>query len=127
LPRGLRIKEPHSPNTLYLSLLRTPWYKETIGRMKTNWIGIRMSPPLLLHVALMVDLKPEKKESERANIVKDKGYHDQKKITKYIAWDMREEFNKKQHEQQGDDQQHFVEQQKGIEQNQGTQQQQQQQ
>jgi hypothetical protein len=63
LPHGLRIREPHSPNTLQLSLLRTPWYKETLRRMRTNWIGIRMSPPLLLPVAPMADLKPEKGRS----------------------------------------------------------------
>jgi hypothetical protein len=58
--------------------------------------------------------------------VKDKGYHDQQVVTKYIAWDMREEFNKQQQEQQenvdrqqGNEQLHYVEQQQGIEQQQG--------
>jgi hypothetical protein len=56
---------------LELALFKTPWYKETVRRMRTNWIGI------LLLVALMVDLKSKKEEVEWANIVKDKGCHDQ--------------------------------------------------
>jgi hypothetical protein len=58
--------------------------------MRTNWIGIQMIPPPLLHVAPMANLKPKKEEAEWANIVKDKGYHDQQVVTKYIDWDMRE-------------------------------------
>jgi hypothetical protein len=54
LPHGLRIREPHSPNTLHLSLLITPWYKETLKIMKTNWIWLRISPPLLLPIDPMV-------------------------------------------------------------------------
>jgi hypothetical protein len=84
-PYGLRIREPHSPNTSQISLLITPWYKETLRRMITNWIGIRMSPPLLLPVAPMASLKPKNEEAEWANIVKDKGYHDQQVVTKYIG------------------------------------------
>jgi hypothetical protein len=109
LPYDLRIREPHSPNTLQLSLLRTPWYKETLRRMKTNWIGLRMSPPLLLPVAPMVDLKLEREEEEWDRIVRNKGYHEQQVVTKYIAWDMREEFNKQQQEQHENvDRQHRV-------------------
>jgi hypothetical protein len=62
LPHDLQIREPHSPNTLQLSLLRTPWYKEYLRKMKTKWIGLRMSPPLLLPVAPMVDLKSKGKK-----------------------------------------------------------------
>jgi hypothetical protein len=58
--------------------------------MRTNWIGLRMSPPLLLPVAPMDDLQLGKEEADWTNIVKDKGYHDQQYVTKYIAWDMRE-------------------------------------
>jgi hypothetical protein len=107
----LRIIEPHSPNTLQLALLITPWYKETLRRMRTNRIGIRIIPPLLLPIAPMADLKPEKEEAEWAIIVKDKGYHDQKVVTKYIAWDMREEFNKQQEnvDRQHDNELHYVE------------------
>jgi hypothetical protein len=96
LPHDLQIREPHSPNTLQLSLLRTPWYKETLRKMKTKWIGLRMIPPLLLPVAPMANLNSEKEEEEWANIVKDKGYHDQQAITRYVAWDMRQEFSKQQ-------------------------------
>jgi hypothetical protein len=42
--------------------------------MRTNWIGLRMNPPLF-PVALMANLKKEKEEEEWAKIVKIKGYH----------------------------------------------------
>ena len=44
-----------------------------------------MSHPLVLPIDPMADLKPEKEEAEWANIVKDKGYHDQQVVTKYIG------------------------------------------
>jgi hypothetical protein len=96
LPHGFQIREPHSPNTLQLSLLRTPWYKETLRKMKTRWIGLKMNPPLLLPVAPVVDLNTGKEEEEWAKIVKNKGYHEQQAITRYVAWDMRQEFNDQQ-------------------------------
>jgi len=34
LPHGLQIKEPHAPNTLHISLLMTPLYKEDLRKMK---------------------------------------------------------------------------------------------
>jgi hypothetical protein len=91
LPHNLQIREPHSPNALQLSLLRTPWYKEALRNMRTNWIGLRMNPPLLLPVAPVADLNKEKEEEEWAKIVKVKGYHEQQSITRYVAWDMRQE------------------------------------
>jgi hypothetical protein len=64
LPHNLHIRNPHSPNTLQISLLRTPWYKETLKKMKKNWIGLRMNPPLHLPVALLIDLNIGKEEEE---------------------------------------------------------------
>jgi hypothetical protein len=56
--------------------------------MKTKWIGLRMSPPLLLLATPMDNFNLEYEEEEWDNIVKDKGYHDQQAITKHLAWDM---------------------------------------
>jgi hypothetical protein len=41
----------------------------------------------------MVDLNPGREEEEWARIVKDKGYHEHQAITRYMAWDMRQEFS----------------------------------
>jgi hypothetical protein len=95
-PLGMRIREPHSPNTLQFYLLITPWYKEIVRRIRTNWIGIRMSPPLLLRISPLDYLQLGKEESDWTGIVKDKGYHDHQIVTKYMAWDMREEFRRQQ-------------------------------
>jgi hypothetical protein len=84
--------------------------------MKTKWIGLRMSPPLLIPITPMADLNLEKEEEEWDRIVNGKGYHDQQAITRYVAWDMRQEFNKQQH---GDEQQQNVEQQNLSEQQHG--------
>jgi len=65
--------------------------------MRTNWIGLRMIPPLLL-VAHVDDLQLGKEEADSTNILKYKGYHDQQDVTKCIAWDMREKFSRQQQE-----------------------------
>jgi hypothetical protein len=56
---------------------------------ENKWIGLRMNPPLLLPVAPVADLNTGKEEEEWAKIVKNKGYHEQQSITRYVAWDMR--------------------------------------
>jgi len=49
-PHNLKIKETHSPNTLQIYLLRTPWYKEDLRKMEIKCIGFRMSSTLLFPV-----------------------------------------------------------------------------
>jgi hypothetical protein len=88
-PHNLQVREPHSSNDLQVAFLRTPWYKETMRKLKTKWIGLNMNPPLLLPVAPMADINKDKEEEEWEEIVKTKGYHEQQAITRYIAWDIR--------------------------------------
>jgi hypothetical protein len=76
LPHNLKIIEPHSPNSLQLSLLRKPCYIKVLRKMRKNWIGLRMNPPLLLPIAPVADLNKEKEGEEWANIGKVKGYHE---------------------------------------------------
>jgi len=89
LPHNLQIREPHSSNNLQISFLRTPWYKEEMRKLKTKWIGLRMNPPLILHVAPIVDISKEKEEEEWERIVNTKGYHEKQSTTIYISWDIR--------------------------------------
>jgi hypothetical protein len=72
LPHSLEVREPHSSNYLQVFFLKTPWYKETMRKIKTKWIGLRMNPPLLLIVASMVDINKEKGEEEWVDMVKTK-------------------------------------------------------
>jgi hypothetical protein len=57
---------------MQLTLLKTPWYKETLRKINTKWIGLRIIHPLLLPLAPMADLKLEKEEEEWDIMVKDK-------------------------------------------------------
>jgi hypothetical protein len=45
LPHDLQVREPHSSNALQVAFFRTPLYKETMRRMKTKWIGLKVNPP----------------------------------------------------------------------------------
>jgi len=48
LPYILKIREYHSPQRLIEALNRTPMYKQSMQRLKVNWIGLKLSPPLPL-------------------------------------------------------------------------------
>jgi len=48
LPYILRIREFHSPERMRDALERIPVYKNAPQRLKINWIGLKLSPPLLL-------------------------------------------------------------------------------
>jgi len=60
LPYNLKIREYHSPQRMRKALNRTPMYKQALQRLKVNWIGLRLSPPLLLGM-----LEGSKEEEER--------------------------------------------------------------
>jgi len=47
-PYNLKIREYHSPQRVREALNMTPMYKQTILRLKVNWIGLRLNPTLLL-------------------------------------------------------------------------------
>jgi hypothetical protein len=53
-------------------------------------------PPTPSPVAPVADLNTRKEEEEWAKIVKNKGYHEKQAITRYVAWDMRQEFSDQQ-------------------------------
>ena len=48
LPHSLQIREYHFPMRLREALKIVPMYKNSMQRLKVNWIGIKLSPPLLL-------------------------------------------------------------------------------
>ena len=47
LPHSLQIREYHSPMRLKEALKRVPMYKHSMQRLKVNWIGLKLSPPLI--------------------------------------------------------------------------------
>ena len=48
LPYILKIREYHSPQRMREELNKKPTYKQALQRLQVNWIGLRLSPPLLL-------------------------------------------------------------------------------
>lgn len=48
LTYNLKIREFHSPDRMREALNRTPMCKKAFQRLKVNWIGLRLSPPLIL-------------------------------------------------------------------------------
>ena len=48
LPHSLNIWEYHSPMRMREALRRVPMYKRSMQRLNVNWIGLKLSPPLLL-------------------------------------------------------------------------------
>jgi len=48
LPHNLKIREYHSPQRLRKALNMTPMYEKSMQRLKVNWIGLKLSPPLFL-------------------------------------------------------------------------------
>ena len=60
LPHSLQIREYHSPMRLREALKIVPMYKHSMQRLKVNWIGLKLSPPLLLGM-----LEGRRKEEEK--------------------------------------------------------------
>jgi len=60
LPYNLRIRGYHSLERMIYSLERTSLYKNALKRLKINWIGLKLSRPLLLGI-----LEGRKEEEER--------------------------------------------------------------
>jgi len=56
----LNIKEYHYPQRLREALNRTPIYKKSMQKLKGSWIGLKLSPPLLLGM-----LEGRKEEEEK--------------------------------------------------------------
>ena len=62
-------------------------YKESIQRLKVNWFGLRLNPPLLLG---MLKGRNEEEERRKWEEVENKaGFYAQEE-TKVEAWDVRE-------------------------------------
>lgn len=49
-PFSLKIREYHSPQRIRETLNRTPMYMKALQIFKVNWIGLKLSPPLLLRI-----------------------------------------------------------------------------
>ena len=88
LPLSLQTREYNSPMRLKEALKRVPMYKHSMQRLKVNWIGLKLSPPLLLG---MLEGKTEEEEEEKwKDIDKKAGFYGTHEQTTSEAWDARE-------------------------------------
>jgi len=88
LPHSLQIREYHSPMRIMEALRRVPMYKRSMQRLQVNWIGIELSPPLLL--GMLESIKEEDEQQQWEEVDKKAGFYDKEKETTSEAWDARE-------------------------------------
>jgi len=88
LPHSLRIRECHFPKRLRNALERTPLYKKAMQRLKINWIGLKLSPPLLL--GLLEGKKEEEERKQWEEIEKNAGFYPQEETPSTKSWDVKE-------------------------------------
>lgn len=56
--------------------------------MKANWIGLKLSPPLLL--GLLEGVKEEEEHKQWEEVDRKVGFHDREENITLEAWDVRE-------------------------------------
>ena len=87
LPHSPQIRKYHSPMRMNKALRRVPMYKCSMQRLKVNWIGLKLSTPMLLG---MLEGRREEEEKEQWE-EKDRkaGFYDKEEETTSQAWDAR--------------------------------------
>jgi len=88
LPHNLNIREYHSPQRLKEALNRAPMYKKSMQRLKINWIGLKLSPPLLL--GMLEGRKEEEENKQWEEVERKESFYEQEEKTTIEAWDVRE-------------------------------------
>ena len=48
LSHSLKVREYHTPTRMREALVRVPLYKKAMQNLQASWIGLKLSPPLLL-------------------------------------------------------------------------------
>ena len=73
LPYNVNIREYHSPDRMMDALERTPMYKQALQGLKVNWIGFKLSPPLLF--SMLEGRKEEEERKKWEEIDKNVGFY----------------------------------------------------
>lgn len=88
LPHSLQIREYHSPTRMKEALRRVPLYKRSMQSLKVNWVGLKLSPPLLL--GMLEGRKEEKEQQQWEEVDRKVRFHDKDEKLTSEAWDVRE-------------------------------------
>jgi len=75
LPHIFMIREYHLPQRFREALNRTPMYKKSMQRLKVNWIGLKLSPPLLL--GMLEGRKEEEEKRKWEEVERKAGFYEQ--------------------------------------------------
>ena len=86
LPPSLQIREYDSPTRMKEELRRVSLYKHSMQSLKVNWIGLKLSPPLLL--GLLEGTKEEEEIQQWEEVDSKVGFHDREEDLTSEAWDV---------------------------------------
>ena len=88
LAHSLKIREYHTPTRMREALVRVDLYKKSMQSLQASWIGLKLSPPLLLG---LTEGNTEEDDSEQWEEVNRKAwFHISKEDTTTEAWYVRE-------------------------------------
>ena len=87
LSHSLKIREYHTPTQMREALVWVPLYKKSIQNLQASWIGLKLSPPLLL--GLMEGSTEKDKHKQREEVERKAGFHASEEDTTSEAWDVR--------------------------------------
>ena len=73
LPHSLQIREYHSPMRMKEELRRVLMYKCSMQKLKVNWIGLKLSPPLIL--GMLEDRREEEEKEQWEDIDRKAGFY----------------------------------------------------
>jgi len=88
LSHSLKIREYHSPTRMREAMRRVPLYKQSMQNFKTNWIGLKFSPTLLL--GLLEGVKEEEEQRQWEEVDRKACFHDREEEITSEAWDVRQ-------------------------------------
>jgi len=63
-------------------------YKQSMQRLKVNWIGLKLSPPLLL--GMIEEIKEEEEKWQWEEVERKADFYEQEEETTTEAWDVGE-------------------------------------
>ena len=88
LSHSLKIREYHTPTRMREALAQVPLYKKSMQNLQANWIGLKLSPPLLL--GLLEGGKEEEEHRQWEEVERKAEFHDSEEYITIEVWDMRE-------------------------------------
>ena len=87
LAHSLKIREYHTPTRMREALARVDLYNKSMQRLQASWIGLKLSPPLLLGLAEGSTEKDDNAQWEKVN--KTARFHINKEDVTTESWDLR--------------------------------------